>query len=630
MSSKPILQYLLPTTSEVFQKSDFEFQRKIGSGAFGQVWRVRHKRTLVQYAIKQIQKIKILRLLDQFKRELSIMYSISHPYIVKLFSHFEDEKYIYMLLELAEGGTLFYKLSQENVLLERVAAQYFREVVSAIEYLHSLDPAIIHRDVKPENILIQKTGAVKLSDFGWANYVTQPGERTTACGTLEYLPPEMIDEKGHDTCADIWCLGILLYEMLAGITPFKASGRDKILANIKKSSLKFPRGFPVMAKDLIVRMLEKDKAKRFNILQVKSHKWLLSTAPLREFIQPLVAKPVLDNVYHNNETENSCSENELEEEIKSPPENTFRKSILMLKNNLEKKSLVVISQKNSLKATFGEISSSLARVQELEEKIKAKNQELGLINSQNKEYLARIFDLNLDLEKVQDLGSFYNGGDMGNMIERHLHLKKLINLRKVILENLKSDVIAATKEWNEGDLTLKLLHCQLQDLKNSSCENRSTQKSSVYELQMNLQILKAQLEEKTRKSSGFSMDQSEYKELATFIRDKLQSFPNMHRELNRKLDETEDLANEKEQQISELIIEFEMKKSQKLYNLRKKKDEITRHHRKIREDQKQKSHQILDQNLQSLRDQLLKSRKVQPLDNLDIEKSRKRLIVSFI
>ena len=94
------------------------------------------------------------------------MYSIDHPHIVKLFSHFEDEKYCYLLMELVEGGNLFHKLTRENILLERVAAQYFREIVLAIEYLHTRSPSIIHRDIKPENILIDKSGRLKLTDFG--------------------------------------------------------------------------------------------------------------------------------------------------------------------------------------------------------------------------------------------------------------------------------------------------------------------------------------------------------------------------------------------------------------------------------------------------------------------------------
>ena len=117
------------------------------------------------YALKQVPKEKVSKMLSQFRREVYIMYEINHPHIIKLFNHFEDDKFFYLIMELAEGN-LFHKLYREKQFLERVAAQYFREVLLAVEYLHSHIPAIIHRDIKPENILLDKEGRIKLTDFG--------------------------------------------------------------------------------------------------------------------------------------------------------------------------------------------------------------------------------------------------------------------------------------------------------------------------------------------------------------------------------------------------------------------------------------------------------------------------------
>ena len=152
------------------------------------------------------------------------MYDLDHKHIIKLFNRFEDEKFFYLIMEYAEGGNLFHKLYRERQFVERVAAQYFREVLLAIEYLHSFEIPIIHRDLKPENILLDKNGYVKVTDFGWSNYYNKDTAipRTTVCGTLEYLPPEMVNEQGHHPSADIWCLGVLLFEMLVGYTPFKS------------------------------------------------------------------------------------------------------------------------------------------------------------------------------------------------------------------------------------------------------------------------------------------------------------------------------------------------------------------------------------------------------------------------
>lgn len=210
---------------------DFTLEKRLGDGAFGQVWRVLHKATQRIYAVKQVAKAKVSQMLPQFKREVFIMYQLKHPHIIKLFNHFEDSEHFYLIMELAEGGNLFNRLTKEKQFMERTAAQYFREVVLAVEYLHSHEPAIIHRDIKPENILLDKDGRVKLTDFGWSNYYNQdiPVPRTTVCGTLEYLPPEIVDQSGHTTAADIWCLGVLLFEMLVGFTPFKALTQQRLL-----------------------------------------------------------------------------------------------------------------------------------------------------------------------------------------------------------------------------------------------------------------------------------------------------------------------------------------------------------------------------------------------------------------
>jgi serine/threonine protein kinase len=176
-----------------------------------------------------VWKEKVLKMLPQFKREVRIMYEMNHVHIVKLYNHFEDEHNFYLIVELADSN-LFSHLAREKQFLERNAAQYFREAVLAVEYLHCHAPPIIHRDIKPENILLDSHGRIKLTDFGWSNYSNEANLRQTLCGTMEYLPPEMIAQTGHDTSADIWCLGVLLFEMLAGYTPFKSNDQTKLLA----------------------------------------------------------------------------------------------------------------------------------------------------------------------------------------------------------------------------------------------------------------------------------------------------------------------------------------------------------------------------------------------------------------
>ena len=191
------------------------------------------------YALKIVQKSKVSKILPQFRREVSIMYEVEHPNIVKLYTHFEDCNSFYLLMELLEGGTLFHKLYKHKTFTEKESCKYFSQITSAISYLHKRSPPIIHRDIKPENILLDNKGNIKITDFGWANYLSTA--RYTTCGTLEYIPPEIIEERGHDLSVDIWCLGILLYEMLCGTTPFKANAKEILIYNITKGTIRFPQ-----------------------------------------------------------------------------------------------------------------------------------------------------------------------------------------------------------------------------------------------------------------------------------------------------------------------------------------------------------------------------------------------------
>lgn len=148
------------------------------------------------------------------------MYNLDHPNIIKLYNHFEEENFIYLMIEYAGGGQLYQKLKRDKRFDETTTKQYMADIILAVEYLHIQDPPIIHRDIKPENLILDEQGRVKLVDFGWSNF--KNSQRTTYCGTQDYLAPEMILEQGHDEKLDIWGLGVLLYEFLTGRSPFAA------------------------------------------------------------------------------------------------------------------------------------------------------------------------------------------------------------------------------------------------------------------------------------------------------------------------------------------------------------------------------------------------------------------------
>ena len=250
----------------------------VGKGAYGKVYKVRHKISRMIYAIKVINKKKVVedQIVDQVRLEVNIMYKLDHPHIIKLCSHFEDEKNFYLVLEYAPGGQIYSKCKFP----EWQAAEYMREICSAVEYLHNHDPPIIHRDIKPENILLDAEGKTKLADFGWSNF--NKGQRKTFCGTPEYLAPEMISQEGHNQGVDLWCLGILLFELLTGHPPFKGENQFQLFFNIQgvdKLSIYYPIGFSNVAKNLVSKLLKSNPAQRISMQEMKSHPWFKCNMP---------------------------------------------------------------------------------------------------------------------------------------------------------------------------------------------------------------------------------------------------------------------------------------------------------------------------------------------------------------
>ncbi|KRX11128.1 Protein kinase-like domain [Pseudocohnilembus persalinus] len=235
------------------------------------------------------------KMVEQITNEIKLMYLIDHPNIIKIYNHFEEEDYIYLVLEYASGGQLWKLLNKQQRFDEQTTKCIMRDIISAVEYLHSKNPPIIHRDIKPENLIFDGQKKVKLADFGWSN-VFNDTKRKTYCGTLDYLAPEMIQGLGHDITLDYWSLGVLLFEFLSGKSPFQPrnlqenSTREEkqraLEQNILDLKLEFPNDFPILAKDLILKLLAKQPNQRLTIKQMKQHPWFQETlGGTQEFFQ---------------------------------------------------------------------------------------------------------------------------------------------------------------------------------------------------------------------------------------------------------------------------------------------------------------------------------------------------------
>jgi serine/threonine protein kinase len=192
--------------------------------------------------------------------------------VARLYGYFYDNEHIYLSVEYCDGGDLFTILTKAGRLDFQTAARYLCQITNAVAHCHSRH--IIHRDIKPENILVGVNGELKLADFGWSVHAPN-SRRNTICGTLDYLPPEMVVGKEYDEKVDVWTIGVLLYEFLVGSTPFEAPNQRATMYRIRDVDLKFPYFVPPLARDLIIKFLQKDPAKRINLKDVRSHPWVI-------------------------------------------------------------------------------------------------------------------------------------------------------------------------------------------------------------------------------------------------------------------------------------------------------------------------------------------------------------------
>ena len=264
------------------KKTDFEYIKELGEGSYGQVYLVSHKKTKAIYALKIIDKYnkENLEVKENFNREIEIMYKLNHPNIVKLYGHFEDDRYCYFLMQYIPKKSLYDIIPEifEKKNLKLVAS-IIKDVCKAVYYLHKMRPIIIHRDIKSDNILLDGRNKAYLTDFGWSNYIEGNRKRTTACGTPVYLPPEIVKETGHDESVDIWCIGVLLFLLTTGQYPFWGNSITELENKIKKLNINWPKNMDPDAKDLITKILKLNPKERPTIQQILNHKFISTYYP---------------------------------------------------------------------------------------------------------------------------------------------------------------------------------------------------------------------------------------------------------------------------------------------------------------------------------------------------------------
>ena len=276
-----------------FHLGKFEIGKPLGKGKFGRVYLAKERSSGFVCALKVLHKSELQqgKVEKQVRREIEIHRNLRHPNILRFYGHFHDSKRVFLILEFAGQGELYKHLRKQSKFPEWKAAQYIAQMAAALKYLHKKH--VMHRDIKPENILVGIHGEIKISDFGWSVHAPN-NRRNTLCGTLDYLPPEMIkpgsQENFYSEKVDLWSLGVLTYEFLVGEAPFedtpimthrRIARREMTVPSFVSSEAKNlilrVRNVAIMAVLMLIRhqLLVLDPEKRLSLDDVQKHPWIV-------------------------------------------------------------------------------------------------------------------------------------------------------------------------------------------------------------------------------------------------------------------------------------------------------------------------------------------------------------------
>ena len=496
--------------------TDFEKEKEIGKGGFGLVWKVIHKKTQKVYCIKVIQKQGIMeqKLVPQMNREIEIMYILNNPHCLRLKNHFEDDSNFYLVMPLASKGQLYRVLKKFRKFDERTAAQILRETISALQYLHSFNPPIIHRDIKPENLLLNEGGRVLLADYGWSNFNIDGDVRKTFCGTPEYIAPEMLMKKGHDTRVDIWSIGILMFELLSGYSPFVAKTNQELYQNIKRLKIQWPKDMPPLAKNLISKILKLNPLDRPSFDEILDHQW---------FKQTKMIKPLLENKMKSTKDLlafhmlNGCNDEILDKINKllklsgQEADNTNAKSIVENsheKEEVTKKKNIVKDIQNIQSTNNNHINAS--QINKL--RIKGLNDPLYFENDglrkENENYKNKLKSIESELKNLKNENSKLkkeNTSDLQEKIkEKDAQIEKL-----KILDKGRIAVLAELEQKNKLNMDL---NNQIQLLENECLEKDKTiegSQSKARELNKQIEIKDIAIDDMIKKNQSLDQEKEQ-------------------------------------------------------------------------------------------------------------------------
>uniref|UniRef100_A0A8B9LB70 non-specific serine/threonine protein kinase n=1 Tax=Astyanax mexicanus TaxID=7994 RepID=A0A8B9LB70_ASTMX len=305
--------------------NDFDYLKLLGKGTFGKVILVREKATGMHYAMKILRK-EVIIAKDEVAHtvtESRVLQNTRHPFLTTLKYAFQTPDRLCFVMEYANGGELFFHLSRERVFTEDRARFYGAEIVSALEYLHSRD--VVYRDLKLENLMLDKDGHIKITDFGLCKEgITNEATMKTFCGTPEYLAPEVLEDNDYGRAVDWWGLGVVMYEMMCGRLPFYNQDHERLFELILMEEIRFPRNLSPEAKSLLAGLLKKDPKQRLggssdDAKEVMSHKFF-SLINWQDVLQKKLIPPFKPQVTSETDTRYFDEEFTLQSITVTPPD----------------------------------------------------------------------------------------------------------------------------------------------------------------------------------------------------------------------------------------------------------------------------------------------------------------------
>ncbi|NXG63299.1 KCC1G kinase, partial [Hemiprocne comata] len=279
-------------------RKTFIFMEALGSGAFSEVFLVKHRSTGKLFALKCIKKSPLTRD-SSLDNEIAVLRKIKHENIVTLEDIYESTTHYYLVMQLVSGGELFDRILERGVYTEKDASVVIHQVLTAVKYLH--ENGIVHRDLKPENLLYltpEENSKIMITDFGLSK-MEQNGIMSTACGTPGYVAPEVLAQKPYSKAVDCWSIGVITYILLCGYPPFYEETESKLFEKIKEGYYEFESPFwddiSESAKDFIRHLLEKNPNTRFTCEEALQHPWINGNTALHRDIYPSVSVQIQKN-----------------------------------------------------------------------------------------------------------------------------------------------------------------------------------------------------------------------------------------------------------------------------------------------------------------------------------------------